>query len=81
MNWYKIAKSKRKWENVDSSFIRSISYNDSLKVLSVKLLGDKVWNYKDVPKYMYENMLKAESQGKYFNKYIKDNFNYTRGGK
>jgi hypothetical protein len=77
MRWYKIAK-KRKWRQVDSSFIRAVSYASSTHTLSIRLKGNAIYTFKDVTKDTYKDFLKSQSKGRFFNKHLKDNYNWVR---
>lgn len=60
-----------------SSFIKSITYNDATSALEVDLMVGGKYKYQGVPKYIYTDFLKAESRGRFFvqnikNKYVAD---------
>ena len=76
MNWYKIA--KKKWERVDSSFIKAVSFDKDLHVLSVRLKSGAVYNFKDVTKDVYKDLVASQSKGKFFNKNLKDQYEWSK---
>jgi len=52
---------------VKSSNIHSIGYSIELKIIQVQFLNGSVYEYYDVPLYLYEAFLKADSKGKFLN--------------
>jgi hypothetical protein len=60
-----------KRQYIKSAGIISIGYDDKNHVLEVEFVGKKVYRYYDVPHEEYENLMKSESRGEYFNKCIK----------
>jgi len=58
---------------VVSSNIKSIGYAELTKTLEIEFTKSGVYQYKDVPKEIYEGFSKAESIGKYFYANIKSN--------
>jgi hypothetical protein len=56
---------------VKSSNIKSIGYDEVTKTLEVEFTNRGVYQYKEVPKDIYEGFSKAESIGKYFAKNVK----------
>ena len=62
---------------VESSNIDSIGYNSSQE-LFVKYKGGNIYKYKDVPNKLVEDLMKAESKGKYMNSIIKNNYKYEK---
>ena len=73
MNWYLMAKKAKpkKWTEVDSSFIQSAFYSDSNKELELKLKNGTTYTYLDVSRKTFDNLMNAESKGKFFNDVIK----------
>jgi hypothetical protein len=57
-----------------SSVIARMSYDADNSVLKIIFVSGKVYNYKEVPKQIYEDMKSSGSKGIYFNKYIKDHY-------
>ena len=56
-----------------SSFISEISYDEAEKVLRLTMKGG-TYDYKDVPKEKFDEILSAESVGKYFLANIKGKY-------
>ncbi|MFC4739036.1 KTSC domain-containing protein [Flavobacterium ponti] len=61
-------------ETVKSSNIASIGYDETTEILEIEFLSGGIYQYLDVPYYMYEELMNADSHGKYFIAYIKDNY-------
>ena len=60
----------------DSSAIASAVYNYETKKLSITL-PTGTFNYVSVPYYTFNGLVEARSKGKFFNKFIKNKFNFT----
>ena len=61
---------------VESSNIKSIGYSEEERILQVEFNNLSVYNYKDVPKDVYDEMIVSESKGKYLYQYIKGVYEY-----
>ena len=61
-------------EITNSSNIGKIRYDADKQLLEITFLTKKVFQYEAVPKRIWDNMLKAESVGKFFHKEVKDKF-------
>lgn len=58
-----------------SSQIEDIEYNEDENTLIIKFKrGGSTYEYYDVPQHVYEKMVEADSVGKYFYAYIRDNY-------
>jgi hypothetical protein len=53
-------------QKVVSSNIGAVGYDGTNQILEVQFTSGKVYQYSGVPKEIYENMLQAESKGRYF---------------
>lgn len=63
---------------VDSRMILGVRYNDKSYELDIVFrTGDK-YRYKNVPQFVYEGLMKAESLGQYMHKKIFGRFKYER---
>ena len=67
-------KPEHKWNLVDSSFIKSVKYNKSLKILELKLRNGQEYSYSGVSENTYRNFMKSESKGDFFNRIIKKKY-------
>jgi len=66
-----------KREPVESTAIKSIGYNEDKKLLEVEILGTgNIYQYKDVPLEEYFDFMDAKSLGEYYNRVIKENYEY-----
>ena len=61
-----------------SSMITEIEYDDSEKLLKLKFAKGGWYEYNDVPKEVYQDLLNSESIGKYFLANIKDKYKTER---
>lgn len=59
--------------DVDSSVIDAVGFS---RVLEIHFDSGRVYQYYDVPEDVYQGMLSAESKGRYFNTYVRDQFPY-----
>lgn len=62
-----------KREKVISTSLKSVGYDVANRVLEVKFLETgEVYQYLDVPQEIHTALMNAESKGRYFNKYVKE---------
>jgi hypothetical protein len=57
-----------------SSVMRSAGYDDDSWTLEVKFSSNELYRYLRVPCLVFVGLIKAESAGDYFNKYIKGRY-------
>lgn len=85
MNWYdKFQKidflkqaSFTKKVNVDSDVISNIAYDEPKKRLRIDFRRGGTYFYNNVPLNIFKRFLKAKSKGYFFNRVIKDKYNYV----
>lgn len=66
-----------KRELVDSTAIKSIGYNEDKQLLEVEILETgNIYQYKDVPLEEYFDFMDAKSLGEYYNRVIKEKYEY-----
>ena len=66
-------------EQVESTMIKEAGYDEATQVLTVKFVnGDEVYEYKNVPKTVYDELMAAESKGSYFAKNIKGRYEFVK---
>lgn len=66
-----------KREPVESTAIKSIGYNEDKQILEVEILDTgRVYKYFNVPLEEYMDFLDAKSLGEYYNRVIKENYEY-----
>ena len=63
---------------VSSSNIASVGYDATSQLLEVEFKNGATYQYFDVPRWAYDEMLSAGSVGKYFNANIRDSFRSGR---
>jgi len=64
--------------SVQSSNLESVGYDEETKILEIEFKGGSVYRYYNVPKDIYDELLEAESKGKYFWRNIRNEFNYKK---
>ena len=60
-----------KRQSVESSNLASIGYDAENEILEIEFNHGGVYQYFDVPKNVYEELMNADSQGQYFDRNIK----------
>ncbi len=63
---------------VNSSNIRSIGYDPQSATLEVEFSSAEIYQYFNVPKYLYQNLISASSNGQFLNDYIKYRYQYQK---
>jgi len=64
--------------SVESSNINSIGYDLENEILEVKFNHGSVYQYFGVPENVYEELMNADSHGKYFSANIRNNYEYQK---
>ena len=59
---------------VQSSMISAVGYDAQNKTLRIHFIQNADYDYSGVPSEIYQNLLSAESKGKYYHQYIKGQF-------
>jgi DNA-binding transcriptional regulator GbsR (MarR family) len=65
-------------KQVNSSTISTIEYYEEIQLLEVEFKKGTIYHYFDVPKDIYESLIKAKSIGSYFNKNIAKEYAYKK---
>ncbi len=65
-------------EHVSSSNLKSVGYSPIQMVLEVEFLNGSIYRYSSVPQRIYEALMTASSHGKFFCRFIRNNFRYQR---
>jgi len=63
---------------VTSSVVRSVGYDETAQTLEVEFNSGVVYQYDNVAQIVYQQLLAAESIGKFINAEIKPHFPYSR---
>ncbi|PTT03727.1 KTSC domain-containing protein [Pedobacter sp. HMWF019] len=61
-----------------SSVVASMSYIPESAILRITYVSGRVYEYKDVPRHVYEAMKAAGSKGRYLNEFIKGHYAYKQ---
>ena len=65
-------------QKVSSSNISSIGYHAETQTLEIEFLNGAIYQYFDVPKHVFEELMRAPSHGQYLAKYIKGYYRFAR---
>lgn len=63
---------------VDSSSVRSIGYDAASGTLEVEFRHGTVYRYRGVPRKVHEELVAADSIGRYFNAHVRDRYPFRR---
>lgn len=63
---------------VVSSNIASIGYDANSQTLEIEFLNGGVYQYFDVPSYVHEELMNADSHGQYLAQNIKGVYRYSK---
>lgn len=63
---------------VESTTLRTVAYDPDRELLQLEFHNRAVYQYFKVPAAIYEGLLEAPSKGIYFNRFIRDKFDYAR---
>jgi KTSC domain len=63
---------------VESSNLASVGYDESTKTLEIQFHSGGIYEYDDVEKEIYDDLMKAESKGSYFMSMIRGAYSYNR---
>ena len=66
--------------SISSSMIRSIGYDVSISTLEIEFNSGAVWNYYDFSLTSWYEFDGAESHGKFFHSFIKNNYRESQVG-
>lgn len=67
-------------QDVTSSCLRSVGYDAKGKVLELEFHGGGIYRYEGVPKRVFDELMIAESLGRYFIAEIRDCYRTSRLG-
>ncbi len=66
------------WQPLESKLLSSVAYDAEKRILYLRFHSGDVYRYFDFPACHYEQVLEAESQGRYFLAHIRNQFRYER---
>jgi hypothetical protein len=66
---------------VESSNLRSVGYDAERSLMEVEFKNGSIYQYKGVPQAVYDELMRANSHGQYFNSKIKNGpYSYVQVG-
>lgn len=71
-------KQLAKKADVDSSAVSTIRYNHALQTLTVTFTSGAVYDYMDVPPFIYAQITNADSHGRAFVSLVKNNYEFVK---
>jgi hypothetical protein len=63
---------------VNSSNIQSIGYDSQSAILEVEFTSGDIYQYFDIPEYLYRQFLNSSSYGQFLNDNIRYNYRYQK---
>lgn len=74
-----ILSTKHRWwtmirEAVKSSNLKSVGYDKSAEILEIEFNNGGIYQYSKVPENIFNELMKAQSHGKYFIRSIKNKY-------
>jgi hypothetical protein len=63
---------------VQSKGIEWVAYDEAAMTLDVHFASSQTYRYFDVPRSVYDWLLRAESKGNFVNRLVKDRYRYER---
>lgn len=65
-------------QNVNSSNINSIGYNEVSQILEIEFSSREVYQYQNISKYIYNALMTSSSLGSYLAQNIKNKFPFRK---
>ena len=65
-------------QNVESSNLASVGYDEKSQILEIEFNHGGVYQYFDVPTEEYESLMSADSLGSYFYHNIRNDYEYAK---
>jgi len=66
------------WQPFESKLLASSAYDAAKQILYLRFRSGEVYRYFEFPEEQYQEFLDAESRGRYFLSYIRNQFRYER---
>lgn len=63
---------------VDSTTMKSVGYDSRSRVLEIEFNSGSVYQYLEVPARVFQQLLSAESKGRYFNDEVREDYAYVQ---
>ncbi len=67
-------------EAVSSSNIASIGYDEGTEILEVEFNNGSIFEFRNVPLVVYNELMDSSSHGSYFNREIRMSYSYEKIG-
>lgn len=64
--------------DVDSSMLASVGYDEKKQILEVEFNHGGIYEYYEVEKEIYDDLINVDSLGRYFINHIKDDYDYSK---
>ena len=64
--------------SVDSNNVRAVGFDDAPNTLQVKFLNGSLYQYFDVPRHVFDELLAAGSVGSYLHRTVKGVYRYSQ---
>jgi lysyl-tRNA synthetase, class II len=61
-----------------STTLKTATFQEHSAFLDLEFRSGTTYRYREVPQRVYQELLKAESKGQYFNQHIRNRFRYVR---
>jgi hypothetical protein len=65
---------------VESNMILGVRYNETTYELDIVFRTGEKYRYKNVPKFVYEGLMEADSHGQYMHRKVLGRYKYERLG-
>jgi hypothetical protein len=66
--------------SVRSKAVKALFYDDGTRTLDVEFASSSTYRYFDVPRDVYEWLLRVDSKGTFVNRLVKEKYRYERVG-
>lgn len=63
---------------VSSSNLESVGYEDDASILEVEFKNGSIYQYYDVPRHVFDDLMAAGSHGIYFSREIRNRYSYSK---
>lgn len=67
-----------KRQAIESSNLASVGYDAKNEILEVEFKHGGIYQYFDVPEYVFEELMNADSHGVYFSANIRNEYKYQK---
>jgi hypothetical protein len=64
--------------DLQSTSLKAATFQEQSALLELQFRNGTIYRYSDVPARVYEELLRAESKGQYFNQHIRNRYHYAK---